>query len=50
MSTRSSALDAHRLLGWALEAGCQELLKERLMQLYFVEGADVGGMSRGMLK
>lgn len=42
MSTRSSALDAHRLLGWALEAGCQELLKERLMQLYFVEGADVG--------
>ncbi len=41
--TRSpNTLDAHRLLGWALEAGCQELLKERLMQLYFVEGADVG--------
>ncbi|MDP2356121.1 MAG: DsbA family oxidoreductase [Beijerinckiaceae bacterium] len=37
-----NTLDAHRLLGWALEAGCQEHLKERLMQLYFVEGADVG--------
>lgn len=41
--TRSpNTLDAHRLLRWALDAGCQELLKERLMQLYFVEGADVG--------
>ncbi len=41
--TRSpNTLDAHRLLRWALEAGCQALLKERLMQLYFVEGADIG--------
>lgn len=41
--TRSpNTLDAHRVLRWALEAGCQALLKERLMQLYFVEGADVG--------
>jgi predicted DsbA family dithiol-disulfide isomerase len=41
--TRSpNTLDAHRLLRWALEAGCQPLLKERLMQLYFVEGADIG--------
>ena len=41
--TRSpNTLDAHRLLRWALDAGCQEMLKERLMQLYFVEGADVG--------
>ncbi len=37
-----NTLDAHRLLFWALEAGCQERLKERLMQLYFLEGADVG--------
>lgn len=43
--TRSpNTLDAHRLLRWALEAGCQDLLKERLLQLYFVEGADVGDL------
>ncbi|MFN3892644.1 MAG: DsbA family protein [Beijerinckiaceae bacterium] len=43
--TRSpNTLDAHRLLRWALEAGCQEMLKERLMQLYFIEGADVGDL------
>lgn len=41
--TRSpNTLDAHRLLRWALDAGCQELLKERLLRLYFIEGADVG--------
>lgn len=41
--TRSpNTLDAHRVLRWALEAGCQPMLKERLMQLYFLEGADVG--------
>jgi predicted DsbA family dithiol-disulfide isomerase len=41
--TRSpNTLDAHRVLRWALEAGCQEMLKERLLKLYFVEGADVG--------
>lgn len=41
--TRSpNTLDAHRLLRWALDAGCQELLKERLLQLYFIEGADIG--------
>ena len=41
--TRSpNTLDAHRLLRWALEAGCQDILKERLLRLYFLEGADVG--------
>jgi predicted DsbA family dithiol-disulfide isomerase len=41
--TRSpNTLDAHRVLRWALDAGGQELLKERLLQLYFLEGADVG--------
>lgn len=41
--TRSpNTLDAHRLLRWALDAQCQEPLKERLLQLYFMEGADVG--------
>jgi predicted DsbA family dithiol-disulfide isomerase len=41
--TRSpNTLDAHRLLRWALDAGCQDLLKERLLRLYFTEGADVG--------
>ena len=42
--TRSpNTLDAHRVLRWALESGCQPMLKERLMQLYFLEGADIGG-------
>jgi predicted DsbA family dithiol-disulfide isomerase len=41
--TRSpNTLDAHRLLRWALDAGCQSLLKERLLRMYFMEGADVG--------
>jgi predicted DsbA family dithiol-disulfide isomerase len=41
--TRSpNTLDAHRLLRWALDEGCQELVKERLLSLYFLEGADVG--------
>lgn len=41
--TRSpNTLDAHRLLRWAMEAGCQDILKERLLKLYFLEGADVG--------
>jgi len=41
--TRSpNTLDAHRLLRWAQEYGVQDMLKERLLNLYFVEGADLG--------
>lgn len=42
---RANTRDAHRLLWYALEQGgpgAQGALKERLLQLYFVEGADVG--------
>jgi predicted DsbA family dithiol-disulfide isomerase len=37
-----NTLDAHRLLRWARDACCQSLLKERLLRMYFIEGADVG--------
>lgn len=41
--TRSpNTLDAHRLIRWAGEAGVQDIVKERLLALYFLEGADVG--------
>ena len=37
-----NTLDAHRLIRWSRSAGVQNAVKERLMQLYFVEGADIG--------
>lgn len=37
-----NTLDAHRLIRWAVSAGCQEQVVERLFSLYFVEGEDVG--------
>lgn len=41
--TRSpNTLDAHRLIRWALEAGKQTEMVERLFALYFTEGADIG--------
>lgn len=41
--TRSpNTLDAHRLIRWAGEADVQDAVKERLLSLYFLEGADVG--------
>ncbi len=39
-----NSLDAHRLLRWAAEAGVQHALKERLMALYWTEGADIGDL------
>ena len=42
ISRSPNTLDSHRLLRWALDAGCQDLLKERLLRLYFIEGADIG--------
>lgn len=37
-----NTLDAHRLLRWAQMAGTQDAVKERLFQLYFIEGKDIG--------
>ena len=37
-----NTLDAHRLLRWAQATGEQAAVKERLMELFFIEGADIG--------
>ena len=37
-----NTLDAHRLLSWSHAEGRQGAVVERLFQLYFLEGADVG--------
>ncbi|MDR3495235.1 MAG: DsbA family oxidoreductase [Ancalomicrobiaceae bacterium] len=37
-----NSLDAHRVLHWSLAEGRQVALKERLMALYWTEGADIG--------
>jgi predicted DsbA family dithiol-disulfide isomerase len=37
-----NTLDSHRLLHWAEAEGCQDGVAERLFQLYFVEGGDIG--------
>jgi predicted DsbA family dithiol-disulfide isomerase len=39
---RANTLLAHRLLWLASATGHQELLKERLLQAYFIDGLDVG--------
>src|SRR4051812_20127366 len=41
ISRQPNTLDCHRLLRWAHADGKASALKERLMQLYFVEGADL---------
>ena len=37
-----NTLDAHRLIRWAASAGKQNEVKERLMQLYFTQGGNIG--------
>ena len=37
-----NTLAAHSVLRWALGAGAQNALKERLFNLYFIEGQDIG--------
>ncbi|MFN4164219.1 MAG: DsbA family oxidoreductase [Ferrovibrio sp.] len=37
-----NTLAAHSTLRWALSAGVQNALKERLFRLYFLEGQDIG--------
>jgi predicted DsbA family dithiol-disulfide isomerase len=42
-----NTLDAHRLIRWALSAGLQARVVDRLFEAYFVEGRDIG--DRGVL-
>jgi predicted DsbA family dithiol-disulfide isomerase len=42
-----NTLDAHRLIRWALSAGVQGKVVDRLFEAYFVEGRDIG--DRGVL-
>jgi predicted DsbA family dithiol-disulfide isomerase len=37
-----NTLDAHRLIRWAAEDGCQEALVEALFRAYFLDGRDIG--------
>jgi predicted DsbA family dithiol-disulfide isomerase len=37
-----NTLDAHRLIRWALSAGAQVRVVDRLFEAYFVEGRDIG--------
>jgi predicted DsbA family dithiol-disulfide isomerase len=37
-----NTMDSHRLIQWADEEGKQNAVAERLFQLYFLEGADIG--------
>jgi len=37
-----NTVDCHRLIHWAKEAGHQDALVERLFEMYFTEGKDVG--------
>lgn len=37
-----NTLNSHRLIRWAKSAGCQDAMVERLFELYFVEGQDIG--------
>ena len=42
ISRSPNTLDAHRLIRWAATAGAQEAVVERLFQLYFEQGRDIG--------
>jgi predicted DsbA family dithiol-disulfide isomerase len=41
ISRQPNTLDAHRLIRWADEIGIAAEMKQRLMDLYFTEGADL---------
>lgn len=41
ISRQPNTLDCHRLILWSRNAGDPGRMKERLMQLYFIEGADL---------
>jgi predicted DsbA family dithiol-disulfide isomerase len=42
ISRAPNTLDAHRLIRWAAAAEAQDAIVERLFQLYFEEGRDIG--------
>jgi predicted DsbA family dithiol-disulfide isomerase len=44
IKTSPNSFNAHRLLRWAAEAGVQNVLKERLMSLFWTEGVDIGDL------
>ena len=39
---RPNTLDSHRLIRWAMAAGVQDAVVERLFSAYFLEGRDIG--------
>lgn len=39
---RPNTLDSHRLIRWAMTAGIQDTVVERLFSAYFLEGRDIG--------
>jgi predicted DsbA family dithiol-disulfide isomerase len=41
ISRQPHTLDCHRLIHWAAEHGANAAMKQRLMELYFTEGADL---------
>jgi predicted DsbA family dithiol-disulfide isomerase len=41
ISRQPNTLDCHRLILWARNAGAAPRMKQRLMELYFAEGADL---------
>jgi predicted DsbA family dithiol-disulfide isomerase len=45
IAQRANTRDAHRLLNMALADGKQAELKERLLQAYFIEGADISNQA-----
>jgi predicted DsbA family dithiol-disulfide isomerase len=47
ISRSPNTLDAHRLIRWAYGAGVQNAVVERLFELYFIAGSDIG--DRGLL-
>lgn len=42
---RPNTLDSHRLIRWAMAAGLQDSVVERLFAAYFLEGRDIGDPS-----
>lgn len=38
----SNTLNAHRVIRWAATAGCQDEVVERLFNMYFIEGRNLG--------
>jgi predicted DsbA family dithiol-disulfide isomerase len=41
INRQPNTIDAHRLIRWADAIGCAPQMKQRLMELYFTEGADL---------